>query len=89
MKHAHIKVMNSTNKTKITWKSPAFRQGYLDGLSVFSFVVSPYRPKAIWVPVVGDAWRDVGVAMRGALMEHSNSEETSTKKTTKKQARSR
>lgn len=87
MIHDHIKAMNNTHKNKILWNSRAFKQGYLDGLNVFSFVVTPYRPKAILVPMVGDAWRDVGAAMSGALMAHADSEKTKHKKTPKKQAR--
>jgi len=75
MKSPYILSMNTKNTRLAYWKTATFRRSYLDGLTAFSFLVTPYRPKPIPYPTIEDAWDNVGLLMSGAIAEYAKSEE--------------
>lgn len=75
MNKSYIPYMKSKNTHIAYWRSPAFRRGYIDGLTAFAFLPYPYKPKPIMLPTVHNAWEEVGAFMSGAIVEYSESEE--------------
>jgi nucleotidyltransferase/DNA polymerase involved in DNA repair len=69
------------------WNQESFKNGYLDGLCSFAFLVSPYEPKSVFVPSTYSAWLDVSAKINEALTEFRQNEKASIEEVIAKQER--